>query len=143
VSTFTVTTAAAQPPPAPPSQTQPQPTPPATDQTPPRADIYAADAQRVRKSGLRFSVKCNELCSVGVAASIRVNGPTYRFNSAGATVQPGGQHRFRLTLNSRGKNAVRTALRSRKRLRASLSVAAMDAARNQDGGAMYSFRIVG
>jgi hypothetical protein len=105
--------------------------------------VYAADPQRVRQSGLRFSVECSELCSVGVAASIRINGRTYRFSGSGATVQPGERHRFRLTLNARGRNAVKTALRSHKRLRASLSVAAIDAARNEDGGATYTFRIVG
>ena len=121
----------------------PAPTVPVvTDITPPTADVYAKDPQRLTKQGgLRFAVECDEFCTVGVAASVVAGGRTYRLGSDSSSADAGDQMDFFLRLKSAGRRAVLNALRAHKRVRVYLAVVASDSADNKDGGTDYVLRV--
>jgi hypothetical protein len=122
------------PPTGPPTSTSTPTAPPPPDTTAPALQVGARRAQRIlRLGGLRLSIACDEMCGATATATIHIGGSARVYRLALLTRQIGAGARVKVTLHAskRTLRAVRAAFRHRRRVRAVLSVSALDAAGNR------------
>jgi hypothetical protein len=81
-------------------------------------------------------MRCDELCGASVTGGFRIKGSSRRYALKRATrlVGPGKAGQVTLRLWSRGMRDLKAALRKNRRVTATLTVSASDAARNTSGG---------
>jgi hypothetical protein len=120
----------------PPSPSQPTTTqpPPAVDKTAPGLALTGATTQRaLRQRALLVAAACPaEACTVTAKATVSIPGPAMVLRLAPVTQQiaKGQTAVLKLKLRAKALTAVRRALRTRKRVRARVTVTAKDAAGN-------------
>jgi glucose/arabinose dehydrogenase len=103
------------------------------DTRPPAVRIGSLRRQpALRQHGFRLSVRCDELCGATVTGTVRVKGSKRIYVLARAARQLTANKRVKLTLRAshRALRAIRRALRRHRRVTATLSVVASDAAGN-------------
>jgi hypothetical protein len=86
----------------------------------------------LRLHGFRLSVRCDELCGATVTGTVRIKGSKRVYVLARVTRQLAANKRVKVTLraSNRALRAIRSALRRNRRVTATLSVVARDAAAN-------------
>jgi Glucose / Sorbosone dehydrogenase len=109
------------------------PGPPPKDTTPPRITVKRAFRQSL--TGFRslfLRVRCSERCGATVSATLSIPGFEHRFKvpARSRALGAGKAARFRLLLKPRQAERAREALRDGQKVRATLKVAARDAAGN-------------
>jgi hypothetical protein len=107
------------------------------DTTPPALKLSAFAKQRaLRNRGFWLRARCNELCGLTVTGSMRISGQKrlYKLKRASRLVAPGGAPKVTVHLWSRGLRALKTALERHRKVTATLTATALDAARNRATG---------
>lgn len=111
-----------------------------TNAAPAAADVTAPTVgaragRRLRRGGVVLVRvrRASEACRVTLGGSVAVRGraKAFRLRRASAQLAQGGSARLGLALGRRGRAAVRMALDKRRRVRARITVAAVDAAGNR------------
>jgi hypothetical protein len=107
--------------------------PAAADVTAPTVEARAG--RRLRRGGVVLVRvrRASEACrvSVGGSVSIRRHARRFRLRGASAQLAQGGSVRLAMALGRRGRGAARRALANRRRVRARITVRAVDAAGNR------------
>jgi hypothetical protein len=121
----------------PPPDTTPTPTPtPTPGTTDTRAPVVKLGSLRrqpvARLHGVRLSATCDELCGATITGTVRIKGSKRVYALARAARQIGARKHVKMTLraSSRALRAVRSALSRHRRVTATLSAVARDAAGN-------------
>jgi len=128
-------TTTAQPPSPPPSPPPSQPPggEPLTDVTPPSLLVQSPGSQLLGKT-IRVAVGCpSEACRVTARGTMSVpdTARVFRLRSASARLSAGQRATLRLRLGRRALSAARKALKAGRRVRARITVVAVDAAGNR------------
>lgn len=106
--------------------------PPPPDTTAPAVALAGATSQRLTAAGVQVKVGCPaERCTAVATGAVKVKGgKSYRLRGASAPVAQGGTTSLRLKLSATALRAVRKALAKKRRVTASITVTATDAAGN-------------
>jgi hypothetical protein len=108
--------------------------PPPRDTTPPALKLSAWPNQHpLRRNGFWVRARCDELCGVNIAGTMRISGQThvYKLKRSARLVAAGGRQTVTLGLWGRGSRALRGALKKRRHVSATLTATALDAAQNR------------
>jgi glucose/arabinose dehydrogenase len=106
-------------------------TPP--DTTPPSLTLSAwPDQHALRNKGFWVRARCTEVCGVTVTGTMRIGRQNHVYKLKRTTRLVAANQRQKVTLNlwNRGMRALRSALENHRRVTATLSATALDAAKN-------------
>ncbi len=118
------------------SGTAPKPAPPpppaAADTARPRLNTRVPRRQRVlRLRGAVAYVRCNEACALRAGGVMRIGQRRYRMARVSRAAQAVDRRRVKVGLTTRGRRALRKALRNRRRASVRIGLRGIDAAGNR------------